>query len=92
MFIATLNRTIKSYLLAIIGAEYILNWLPKGTHNWKKFVTPAEIARNLRQNHLSIIEFKGMQYNILSDKWELNNDLSVNYLTAAVKNHEHASY
>ena len=80
MFIATLNRTIKSYLLAIIGAEYILNWLPKGTHSWKKFLKPSEVISYLRPYNHTIVELKGMEYNLLKGHWYLTNNIDVNYI------------
>jgi 2-polyprenyl-6-hydroxyphenyl methylase/3-demethylubiquinone-9 3-methyltransferase len=85
MFIATLNRTVKSYMLAIVGAEYILNWLPRGTHSWKKFLNPSEIAKLLRKHQLSILELKGMEYHLLKGHWYLSDNLDVNYLLTASK-------
>ncbi len=86
MFVATLNRTAKSYALAIVGAEYILRWLPRGTHNWKKFLRPSEVGRLLRHCGLEIKEMVGASYNPLRDKWHLSDDLDVNYLIACHKN------
>jgi 2-polyprenyl-6-hydroxyphenyl methylase/3-demethylubiquinone-9 3-methyltransferase len=85
MFIATLNRTIKSYLLAIVGAEYILNWLPRGTHSWEKFLRPSEIASMLRQNDLQLKELKGMEYSLLKGHWYLTDNIDVNYLMEVSK-------
>ena len=81
MFVATLNKTLKSYLFAIIGAEYILNWLPVGTHDWFKFVEPYELKNVCEKNKLKISDNKGFKYNIFSDKWELSNDTDVNYIS-----------
>jgi 2-polyprenyl-6-hydroxyphenyl methylase / 3-demethylubiquinone-9 3-methyltransferase len=82
---ATLNRTIKSYMLAIVGAEYVLGWLPKGTHDWKKFVRPSELARAFRRGGVEIKELAGVGYNPLGDRWQIVSDLDVNYMTAATK-------
>jgi 2-polyprenyl-6-hydroxyphenyl methylase/3-demethylubiquinone-9 3-methyltransferase len=83
---STINRTAKSYALAIVGAEYILRWLPRGTHDWKKFVKPSELARELRKNNIEIKEMTGMALNPLTWKWELNpKDVDVNYLLVAGK-------
>jgi 2-polyprenyl-6-hydroxyphenyl methylase / 3-demethylubiquinone-9 3-methyltransferase len=80
---ATLNRTAKSYLLAIIGAEYVLGWLPRGTHDWRKFVRPSELAGALRRHRLRIEEIAGIGYNPLRDSWALGADLDVNYIAFA---------
>ena len=85
MFVATLNRTMKSYALAIVGAEYVLRWLPRGTHNWKKFLRPSEVVKLLRQNNLTIMEMTGASYNPLEDDWYLSKDLNVNYMLTATK-------
>ena len=85
MFVATLNRTMKSYALAIVGAEYVLRWLPRGTHNWKKFLRPSEVVKLLRQNNLTIMEMTGASYNPLEDDWYLSEDLNVNYMLTATK-------
>lgn len=77
---STLNRTPKAYLMAIVGAEYVLGWLPKGTHDWRKFLRPSELARHLRAHRFDVREFKGMTYAPLGDRWRLSDDLSVNYL------------
>ncbi|GGF71569.1 ubiquinone biosynthesis O-methyltransferase [Terasakiella brassicae] len=82
---ATLNRTIKSFAMAKVGAEYILRWLPRGTHDFNKFVKPGEFADGLRQNGLNVIQMKGMTFNPLRDSWSLTDDLSVNYLLFATK-------
>ncbi len=82
---STLNRTLRSFALAIIGAEYVLRWLPKGTHAWDKFVKPAEFAAALRKAGLDEAEIKGMVYAPLADSWHLSGDTSVNYFIAARK-------
>ena len=81
MFIATLNKTFKSYLFAIIGAEYVLNWLPVGTHDWFKFVEPEKLKTICEKNNLKLLNVDGLNYNILSDKWNLNNNTAVNYIS-----------
>ena len=83
MFISTLNRTMKSMLLGIIVAEYILNMVPRGTHEWKKFVRPSEIDCILRSNGLIITDIKGISYNIFQDRWFLSDDIDVNYMLVA---------
>ncbi len=85
MVVATLNRTAKSFLLAIVGAEYVLRWLPRGTHDWRKFVRPSELAASLRQASVDIAEITGVSYNPLNDKWALSRDLDVNYMAVATK-------
>ena len=82
---ATLNRTAKAYLLAIIGAEYVLQWLPRGTHDWTKFVRPSELAGALRRNALHVAEIAGVTYSPLDGCWSLSRDLEVNYMMLAVK-------
>lgn len=88
MFIATINRTIKSYALAILGAEYILRWVPSGTHDWNKFLKPSEIEPYINNNGLSLKEIKGVSYNLLLDKWNLSSDLAVNYMMLISKKNE----
>jgi 2-polyprenyl-6-hydroxyphenyl methylase/3-demethylubiquinone-9 3-methyltransferase len=83
MFAATLNRTLKSYALAIVGAEYLLRWVPRGTHDWQKFVTPAELSRALRHGGLAVFDETGVVYDLLGDRWRLGPDLGVNYMMAA---------
>ena len=85
MFIATLNKTLKSYTFAIIGAEYILRWLPIGTHDWDKFVTPDELIKVSKNNNLEIKNLDGLKYNFLTDKWKISNDNSVNYIASFKK-------
>lgn len=81
LFFATLNRTPKSYALGIVGAEYILRWLPPGTHDWRKFLRPSEIARGVRAHGLAVKELMGMTYNPFTDTFRLNpRDLDVNYM------------
>ena len=80
MIFASLNRTLISYGLAIIGVEYILGWLPKGTHDWNKFITPEELKVLFKSNELKIDEIKGVKYNPIFDTWKISDDLSVNYL------------
>lgn len=80
MFAATINRTLKAYALAIVGAEYVLRWLPKGTHQWEKFVTPDELERALHPSGLTVKERTGVTYNPLKDSWSLASDMDVNYM------------
>ena len=85
MVMATLNRTLKSLALAKIGAEYILRWLPAGTHDWRKFLKPSELARGLEGNGLTVRDIRGMAFNPFRDEWSLGRDIDVNYLMMAVK-------
>jgi 2-polyprenyl-6-hydroxyphenyl methylase/3-demethylubiquinone-9 3-methyltransferase len=85
MVVATLNRTLKSLAFAKVGAEYVLRWLPAGTHDWRKFVKPSELARRLRANGMTVAQLAGMSYHPLDDRWSLGDDSSVNYLMFAVK-------
>ena len=78
--LATLNRTPKSFAFGIVGAEYIMRWLPRGTHDWKKFVRPSELARGLRRNRVSVDDISGLTFNPLSGEWKISNDVSVNYV------------
>ena len=80
MFIATLNKTLKSYFFAILGAEYILRWLPIGTHDWNMFVKPSELVEICKKNSLILEEILGVKYNIISRDWELSTDDNVNYM------------
>ncbi len=80
MFIATLNRTLKSYIFAILGAEYILRWLPIGTHDWNKFLTPDEVLKFGKQNSLKADDIDGMVFNPLNNEWKLSKDKDVNYI------------
>ena len=81
MFIATLNQTLKSYLFAIVGAEYILRWLPIGTHEWEKFVKPNNLISTCQKNSLKLRKIDGMSFNPLFDQWKITSDKSVNYIT-----------
>src|SRR5580700_7540062 len=85
LFVATLNRTLKSFALAIVGAEYILRWLPRGTHQWDKFVTPNELEIAIEQSGLQITDETGVMYNLLADRWQLTTDMDVNYMVVAEK-------
>jgi 2-polyprenyl-6-hydroxyphenyl methylase/3-demethylubiquinone-9 3-methyltransferase len=86
MFVATLNKTLKSYAFAIIGAEYILKWLPIGTHDWEKFVKPNNLIEISKKNNLILKKLDGMKFNILENSWKVSSDTSVNYITKFVKN------
>ena len=83
MIAATINRTLKSFALAIVGAEYILRWLPVGSHRWDKFVTPNELEIALEQGGLRVTDEQGVIYNLLADRWQLSRDTDVNYMLAA---------
>jgi len=86
MFVATLNKTLKSYAFAIIGAEYILKWLPIGTHDWEKFIKPADLINISKNNNLTLKKLDGMKFNILDNSWKVSSDTSVNYIIKVVKN------
>ncbi|HJY17018.1 MAG TPA: bifunctional 2-polyprenyl-6-hydroxyphenol methylase/3-demethylubiquinol 3-O-methyltransferase UbiG, partial [Xanthobacteraceae bacterium] len=83
LLVATLNRTAKSFALAIVGAEYILRWLPRGTHRWEKFVTPNELEIAIEQSGLQVVDQIGVVYNLFADRWQLSADTDVNYMMAA---------
>jgi 2-polyprenyl-6-hydroxyphenyl methylase/3-demethylubiquinone-9 3-methyltransferase len=83
MIAATINRTLKSFALAIVGAEYILRWLPRGTHQWDKFVTPEELGHAFEQSGLDVIGERGVIYNLFADRWQLSSDMDVNYMLIA---------
>jgi 2-polyprenyl-6-hydroxyphenyl methylase/3-demethylubiquinone-9 3-methyltransferase len=85
MFVATLNKTLKSYLFAIIGAEYVLKWLPIGTHDWEKFVKPEDLKEILNKNNLKLEKLDGMSFNIISDEWIMSSDTSINYIVKSIK-------
>jgi 2-polyprenyl-6-hydroxyphenyl methylase/3-demethylubiquinone-9 3-methyltransferase len=85
LFVATLNRTMKSFALAIVGAEYILRWLPRGTHQWDKFITPNELEIAIEQSGMRIAGQTGVIYNLLADRWQLSADMDVNYMVVAEK-------
>ena len=86
MFVATLNKTLKSYIFAIVGAEYILKWLPIGTHEWEKFVKPSELINILSKYNLGLDSLDGMKFNLIKDEWRLSDDKSVNYIGKFIKN------
>ena len=86
MYIATLNKTLKSYIFAIIGAEYILRWLPIGTHDWQKFVKPKELIHYAEYNSMKVKKIDGVVFNPLSNTWNINDDKSVNYIALFKKN------
>ena len=86
MFTATLNRTLISYIKAIIGAEYILRWLPIGTHDWNKFIKPEELEKVLTGKNFKTIDIKGLEFNPLLSKWKKSDNLSVNYILCSTKN------
>lgn len=85
VFVATINRTLRAYALAIVGAEYVLGWLPRGTHNWQKFVTPDELRAALQRAGLTPKRTDGVVYNPLADEWRLSRDTGVNYMMLAEK-------
>ena len=85
MFTATLNRTLTSYVKAIIGAEYILRWLPIGTHDWNKFIKPEELEKLLSEEKFKTIDIKGLKFNPITSKWKRSDDLSVNYIISSKK-------
>ncbi len=86
MFVATLNKTLKSYIFAILGAEYILHWLPIGTHDWTKFVEPNNLIQILKKYDLKLECLDGMKFNLLKDEWFLSSDKSINYIAKFLKN------
>ena len=86
MFVATINKTLKSYVFAIVGAEYVLRWLPIGTHEWEKFVKPEDLKKILMKYDLSLNKLEGMNFNIIKDEWSISRDLSVNYIAKFIKN------
>ncbi len=86
MFVATINKTLKSYVFAIIGAEYVLRWLPIGTHEWEKFVKPEDLKKILIKYDLSLNKLDGMHFNVIKDEWNISKDLSVNYIGKFIKN------
>ncbi len=85
MFVATLNRTLKSYVFAIVGAEYILRWLPIGTHEWEKFVKPKDLINILQKYNLKLDSLDGMKIDLIKDEWKISNDKSVNYIAKFIK-------
>jgi len=86
MFVATINKTLKSYVFAIVGAEYILRWLPIGTHEWEKFVKPEDLKKILMKYDLSLNKLDGMNFNIFKDEWNVSRDISINYIGKFIKN------
>ena len=86
MFVATLNKTFKSYIFAILGAEYILHWLPIGTHDWTKFVEPDDLVQILKKYNLKLESLDGVKFNLLKDEWFLSSDKSINYIAKFLKN------
>ena len=85
MFVATINKTLKSYIFAIVGAEYILRWLPIGTHEWEKFVKPNDLSDILLKHKLNLKKLDGMNFNVIKDEWNISEDLSVNYIAKFIK-------
>jgi len=83
MIAATLNRTLKSFALAIVGAEYVLRWVPRGTHQWDKFVTPVELETAIEDSGLRVTGERGVIYNPFADRWQLSSDMDVNYMLVA---------
>ena len=86
MFVATINKTLKSYVFAIVGAEYVLKWLPIGTHEWEKFVKPEDLKSILKKNNLALNKLDGINFNIIENKWNISKDTSVNYIAKFIKN------
>jgi len=86
MFVATLNKTLKSYVFGIIGAEYIMRWLPIGTHEWEKFLNPDDLIAISKKNNLTMRKLDGMKYNLIKDQWAISTDKSVNYISIFNKN------
>ena len=85
MFVATLNKTLKSYLFAIVGAEYVLRWLPIGTHEWDKFVKPNDLVDILKKYDLKLDSLDGMKFNPIKNEWNISSDRSVNYIGKFIK-------
>ena len=85
MFVATINKTLKSYLFAIVGAEYILKWLPIGTHDWEKFVEPKNLVNILKKYNLKLDNLDGMKFSIVKNEWSLSVDKSINYIGKFIK-------
>ena len=86
MFVATINQNLKSYVFAILGAEYVLRWLPIGTHNWDKFLSPKDLGTIVCKNNFSTIETVGVKFNLLLKEWYKSSDPSVNYISTFLKN------
>jgi len=85
MITATINRTLKSFAFAIVGAEYVLGWLPRGTHRWDKLVTPNELEAVLERHGLAVIDDTGVTYNLVADRWQLADDMDINYMVVAAR-------
>jgi 2-polyprenyl-6-hydroxyphenyl methylase/3-demethylubiquinone-9 3-methyltransferase len=85
LYMSTINRTVRAFGLAIVGAEYVLGWLPKGTHRWEKFVTPDEITRAIEAQGLPVVDRTGVVYHPLADEWRLSRDTGVNYMVTATR-------
>jgi len=86
MFIATINKNLKSYIFGIVGAEYILRWLPIGTHDWEKFLKPQDLENMMNSNNFTNDQVVGMKFDLLSNKWSKSHDISVNYISTFLKN------
>tara|TARA_Y100000389_G_scaffold170726_1_gene177920 strand:+ start:54 stop:776 length:723 start_codon:yes stop_codon:yes gene_type:complete len=86
MFVASLNKTLKSYMFAIIGAEYVLKWLPIGTHDWNKFLSPDDLVKITKKNKLNLQSLDGMNFNLINNEWNLSDNTSVNYIAKFIKN------
>jgi 2-polyprenyl-6-hydroxyphenyl methylase/3-demethylubiquinone-9 3-methyltransferase len=86
MFVATINKNLRSYIFAILGAEYILRWLPIGTHDWNKFLTPQDLEIITNKNNFMTDEIVGMKFDLFSNKWNKSYDTSVNYISTFLKN------
>jgi len=85
LVMTTINRTLRAFALVVVGAEYVLRWLPKGTHQWDKFVTPEELTEAVRAGGLAVSDTRGLVYNPLRDEWVLSSDTAVNYMLAATR-------
>ena len=85
MFVATLNKTLKSFFFAIVGAEYVLKWLPIGTHEWDKFIKPNKLVDILKKSNLKLDKLDGMKFNLITDEWKLSSDKSINYIAKFIK-------
>ena len=88
MILATINRTLKSFALAIVGAEYVLRWLPRGTHRWDRLVTPNELQAAQERHGLDLVDETGVVYDLLADRWQLSPDMDVNYMMVAERRQE----
>ena len=86
MFVATINKNLKSFLFGIVGAEYILKWLPIGTHDWEKFLKPEDLKIIMTNNNFIPDEIVGIKFNIISNEWNISKDTSVNYISTFFKN------